>query len=227
MPLPIVVSVDDSLSAATLQKIKQSGAQMVECRIDRYKLLTSPYVLRQIKKIKNMPLIATIRSKKEGGSWAGSEAGRLKLFQAVIPSADWIDIELSSQAILKEVIDFAHQSKTKALVSHHDFKKMPTRSKLDQILKKAKAAGADAVKIAGFAKTAQDVKRLADWTSKNHSQKIVTIAMGEKGSVSRILFPTLGSLWTYTHLGQPTAPGQLGLEATMKFLKVLGYFCTS
>lgn len=51
--------------------------------------------------------------------------------------------------------------------------------------------------------------------------KIITLAMGEKGIISRIFSPLFGGFFTFTSLDEPTAPGQINID---DMLKILSFF---
>ncbi len=169
------------------------------------------------------PTIFTVRSKHEGGGFQGSESKRLSLFKKMMPHISAVDIELSSETILGDVIESAHDDKKKVIVSYHHFDNTPSLIELNKILKRAKTAGADIVKIATLAKDVRDVRRLAQFTvanaDLNTDPSIVTIAMGEIGALSRLFFPALGSLLTYTSYGDKTAPGQIDCRTLSRLVK--------
>ncbi len=205
-----------------IQNAKDYGLDIVELRIDLYPEFRTAYVLSEVKKFRHFPSIATIRSKKEGGKWDRSDRERLSLFKVVIPEVDAVDIELSSRTILGAVIKAAHQAEKLVVISHHDLDKTPSIKELNRIVNKAKSLGADIVKVATYALNDEDVQTLAELTIANKSKNIVTIAMGDKGTKSRIIFPALGSLMTYASLGnQSTAPGQLDYMDTCDLLRRL------
>ena len=215
----VAVSLKDKTSPTILREIRKAGVDVCELRIDRFASSSPRYVLKEMAKFKKLPVLATIRSKKEGGKWRGSESKRLELYRAVIPKAKIVDIELSSRSILKGVVRAAKKHKKPVIVSYHNFKGTPTPQKLNQILRAAKVSGAVIVKIAAMARGHKDVQTLLDFTKKNAKKKIITIAMGEKGAISRILFPRFGSLMTYASLdGKSMAPGQLDYKTTLKLL---------
>ncbi len=176
-------------------------------------------MLNEVRKFQRFPSIATIRSEIEGGSWTLSEAERLKLFKLVIPEVSAVDIELSAKSIIKEVVQTAHKHKKLAVISYHNFDGTPSLKILEDTMKKAISSGADIVKVATLAIKREDVQLLAEFTLRNRSKNLVSIAMGTEGSISRILFPSLGSLMTYASLGQSTAPGQLDYESTFDLLR--------
>lgn len=196
---------------------------IAELRVDLFSSSEKEYVFKELRKFKGIPTLATIRSKKEGGQWQRTESARLALLKAVLPLVDAVDIELSSAGILKEVIQEARRLKKIAIVSYHNFKTTPTLDSLKKILKKAKAAGADVVKIAAMANSRKDMRTLAEFTLSHADQKLITLSMGKEGAISRILFPALGSLLTFAHAGHSTAPGQWDLKTTSFFIRKL-YF---
>ena len=59
---------------------------------------------------------------------------------------------------------------------------------------------------------------MAAFTATTDSIPLVTICMGPEGELSRILFPALGSLFTFAHAGKPSAPGQLNCDETQQLL---------
>jgi len=193
---------------------------LVEFRADLFASLEYDSLLCLAASFTATPTIFTVRSKQEGGGFLGSESKRLSLFKKMMPhNISAVDIELSAKTILPDLIDNAHEQEKTVIVSFHNFDKTPSNMELEKILRRAKAAGADIVKIATFAKDHQDIQRLAQFTVANASQNIVTIAMGEIGSLSRLFFPALGSLLTYTTYGDKTAPGQIDCRELSRLIK--------
>ena len=217
----IAVPFSDQTTPAMISRAQKNGMSIAELRVDLYSSYEIKHVLKEILKFKKISTIATIRSKKEGGAWKGTEKERLKLFKIVLPHVDKIDIELSSRSILKEVIANAHRLKKTVIVSYHNFQKTPKPAFLTNILKKSKAAGADIVKIAVMARSKKDVEAMAEFTSTHAREGLITLSMGKEGVLSRVLFPCLGSLLTFAHIGRSTAPGQMDLKTTSTLLKNL------
>ena len=66
------------------------------------------------------------------------------------------------------------------------------------------------LKIAVTAQSSLDAMRLLNFVRvRSCQEKIIGIAMGEKGRATRILAPVVGSFLTYAPLSEHTAPGQL------------------
>ena len=55
----------------------------------------------------------------------------------------------------------------------------------------------------------EDVRTMLAVTLAARRRGIVTVAMGPAGTLARVLLPAAGSLFTYGHVGTPTASGQL------------------
>jgi len=215
----IVAVIVDGENTKAIAAAKKNGADLLELRIDCFKRHDTDYIQKIIKDVgaEKLPAIATIRSKAEGGRYNLKDAERLKIFKAIMPLVDAVDIELSSKKILNGVIKEAHRFKKRVIVSYHDFRNTPAEGQLNAIIKNSRKAGGDIVKIAAFAKDKRDIIRLA---SLNISQNdIITIAMGRLGVVSRLFFPMLGSLLTYCSVTKSSAPGQMPLKTAAKLLK--------
>lgn len=205
------------LKSSLLKKV-----DILEIRIDCFKNIEEKNVIRFVSAIKKkgLPIIVTIRSKKEGGARDIFSLRRLQFFKAVIPLIDAVDIELNS-SILDEVVREAKAKKKKPILSYHNFRQTPTDNKLEKIIKEGRRRGGEIIKIATFAKNKADVLRLLNIVFRHKQKNIVAISLGEEGAVSRLLFPFFGSLFTYVCLDKPFAPGQMDVarvrEALGKF----------
>jgi 3-dehydroquinate dehydratase type I len=86
---------------------------------------------------------------------------------------------------------------------------------LDAVVVRGEKAGADVIKIAVLTPDDRAVARLAAVFVRHASSRLVLIGMGAHGKKTRVLFPALGSLFTFTSLDRETAPGQLGFRAML------------
>ena len=218
----VVIVLSGHESMKTINAIKFKGADALELRVDLLSNLSIENVLKKVNSLqrKGLPIIVTIRNKKEGGKRSISDNKRLELFNAVIPLVDAIDIELNSQTIIHEVVKAAKSKKTMVIISHHDFKGTPSIVNLKKIISKSKKIGADLVKIATLANKEEDVVRLTELTVECKDDHLVTIALGSKGSISRLTFPLYGSLLTYAYITKPSAPGQLSFNDLREKLRL-------
>lgn len=215
----------DGVKKGALKRALSNGADCLEVRVDTFAVSGLDALKDSVKRLKESagaPLIITVRSKKEGGGRSISDNRRAEIFKALMPFADIVDIELnSSGGLLKDVIDYAKRSGKGVIVSYHDFKATPGLDTLNALIKKARSSGADAVKIAAFARSGADLKRLAGVLA--GSDDLIVIAMGRHGAFSRVFFPMLGSLLTYGSITDGTAPGQLPLKEITGELRRYGF----
>ena len=197
------------------------GVDILEVRVDRFRgPFTQASVVDEVKALKRheMPLIGTIRGKGEvRGTVKLSDAERADLYQNISPLVDAIDIDLSA-TILKSVVTAAHRNKNIVILSHHDFNGTPSESGLKQIVGHASQLGADIIKIATLAQHESDVLRLLQFTAAHHPKNLVTIAMGNIGTVSRLVFPLAGSLMTYTSMA--LSDGQIDAKRLIEDLRL-------
>ncbi|WP_028949847.1 type I 3-dehydroquinate dehydratase [Sulfurihydrogenibium subterraneum] len=216
LALPITDdNVEDTLSKALLEDI-----DIIELRIDQFKIRDFKHILDVIKKVKEKGFIAlaTVRSKLEGGADIPDE-GRFEIFSQIADYVDMADIEYTSFKINKQVIDFYHSKGKSVIMSYHDFEKTPSDDYIQTIINESKLMGADIVKYAFKARSFEDVARVMCITHKNREKNLVAILMGEIGKVSRVIAPVFGSLITYTFIGQSFAPGQLEAKKLNELLE--------
>ena len=159
------------------------------------------------------PLIFTWRTIAEGGH--GSPMGDRNyeaVTQAVIRAhaAPLVDIEVRHPASLR-LIAAAHDYKVPVIGSWHDINGTPPESAIIRTLTLIEEAGADIVKLAVTARRDNDVTVLMDATAERADYAMVpliTMAMGERGLVSRVLGHIFGSEATFATVTGSSAPGQ-------------------
>lgn len=222
-PTAITGVIIGGIRGKAVAKTVSQGADIIEVRLDTFDGLSSEKAQKALKDLREattLPILLTLRSRREGGAAELSDKERLKIITEAIRYADIVDIELGARSIIKDVIDLAHKYGKLAIVSHHDFKRTPGAKVIDGIIEKARRAGADLVKIAAFANKKEDIKRLA--RPLTDSDDLIMIAMGPIGAASRVFFPLLGSRITYGSVTGKTAPGQLSLKDLRKEIDRFG-----
>jgi 3-dehydroquinate dehydratase-1 len=214
----VAVSFGDEDAAGQADRARAAGVDLAELRIDWHRSAEPADVLAAIAPFgaAGLPTLATIRSRAEGGHWAGDDAARLRLFEAVLPVVDAVDVELSSTAIRPGVVAAARAADRPVIMSYHDFEKTPDGSFLEATVEAALGAGADVVKISTMAHGAGDLRVLAALLLRY--PRMIVIGMGAEGAGSRVFFPLLGSRVTYSAMGGRPAPGQLPFEETRRLL---------
>jgi len=221
--IPIVAKTNEE----ALERMAASFrlADLVELRADAIGGVN----LKRLLSARRGPVIVTARRQEEGGSFDGNEKNRIALLcEAVRLEADLVDLELSTHTILAGMVQEEIRnggSRTKLIVSHHDFDKTPPYRVLQEICTRCVARGADIVKIATTARSMDDnirILRLVAWAQrKGHS--IIAHCMGEMGKTSRAMAPLVGSYLSFASLdeGQETAPGQLTASEMREILRIL------
>jgi 3-dehydroquinate dehydratase-1 len=218
----VAVPFDDTPSRAEVQALRVRGLDVAELRVDAFASHGAESVLAELAKYEGIPTLATIRSHAEGGAWAGREAEREKLFLALLPHVGAIDVELAAPALLAALGPAARAAGRLLIASHHDFARTPEPGVLADLIARAHEAGADVVKIAAAVRVPEDIRTLAAALLAPAEIGRIVIGMGEAGLVTRVLFPALGSLVSYAHVGRSTAPGQLPLDELVDLLRRTG-----
>jgi len=214
----IAISVTDKEENKIIRSL---FVDILEIRVDQFKKLGLKYIQKIIanKKKTLIPLILTVRSKEEGGQRDISNELKLKIFKENISLVDAVDVELRSP-ILAELIKIAKKNKKILIISSHNFKLTPNDKIIKDILSKAKKRGANLVKIALKANRPEDVIRLLKFTLENKAKNLITISLGEIGSISRLVFPAVGSLITYAFISKPSGLGQRPFDELKEHLRI-------
>ena len=126
-----------------------------------------------------------------------------------------LDVEFNTIRKNKDLEKYLKSTKTKLLISWHDFKKTPNFLELKTQMKKM-AKFSPIVKIVTTANTVDDSTHILQLYSKREKTKLIAFAMGDAGRISRILCLNLGSPYTYVSLGKPVAPGQFSVDEIKK-----------
>jgi 3-dehydroquinate dehydratase/shikimate dehydrogenase len=158
--------------------------------------------------------IGTCRLLPHGGSFAGSLAQELELLaQSAEAGCRIVDLEIESAELAKPAqLDALRQrlraAGTQLLVSFHDFRQTHN---LEFAVNRIRAFRPDFTKVVSTAHRLSDnlaVLRLIE--ERSPSSRLVALAMGEEGIVSRVLGPRAGAAFTFASAGAgiETAPGQ-------------------
>ncbi|WP_457636142.1 type I 3-dehydroquinate dehydratase [Persephonella sp.] len=219
----VVLPVDDKDIEKTLAAAVDKKIDMVELRIDQFSNLDIEYVVEKAKVVKkyDLGMIATVRSKDEGGTDIPDE-DRVKIFEAVVEYADILDVELTSKSINRKVVELAKDEGKLSLVSYHDFEKTPENEEIQEIIDASAQLGADIIKYAFKINSVDDIRRLMCVTAKNSHRKLVAVGMGELGKITRVAGFFFGSVLTYTYIGRAFAPGQIEAGKLIEELKFYG-----
>ena len=223
----ICIPITTATTQQALTKIKQGFAlaKMLELRIDGIQKVDLKKLLADNKG----EILVTNRVKEEGGAFVGGERERVALLKkAVALGCDYVDLEIRTEEALilelkKKIADY--HGRTKLILSYHNLERTPGLKTLRKKMAEGYKAGADIVKIVPYAQQMEDnltVLSLIPYAQKK-SLQIIAFCMGEKGMISRIISPLMGSYLTYASLekGEESAPGQMTVEEIRQVLWIL------
>lgn len=211
----IAESTPAKLNRVLVQALKKSD--YAEIRFDFLEPKKVPETLELVKK-KLTRIVCTLRPKREGGNFSGSEKERISILKLIAEYEPFLlDVELNTIRNNKKLRNYLKKTKTKVLVSWHHFKKTPNfqtlRKNFDQMRKYS-----DYIKIVTNAKKVTDSAHVLALYSRARNTKLIAFSMGNLGRMSRILCLYLGSPFTYVTLGNPIAAGQFSLKEVQKIV---------
>ena len=206
-----------SIAEKTPYKIKQTlkialkKSDYAEVRFDFLKIEQIPEALEIIKKDLNK-IVCTLRPKTEGGKFPGNEKERIAILKLIAEYNPFLlDVEFNTLKRNASLRKYLKSTKTKLLVSWHDFKKTPSSVELKKKMNQMTKFSSN-VKIVSTAKSTNDSNRMLELYSKKGRNNLISFAMGDFGRISRILCLYLGSPYTYVSLGKAIAPGQFSVD---------------
>ncbi|HNX17157.1 MAG TPA: type I 3-dehydroquinate dehydratase [Methanoregula sp.] len=208
--MQIVASLTDPSQAAPAQ---EQGAEIIELRFD---LMEDDPVdlVQQCKKTCTLPIIATIRSAREGGRYFGSPEEWAKKIEPVIPLVDYVDVE---QQYAKHAAMVKKAGK-KIIASHHSAQMLPLHVLF--VLEQELRSYGDIPKIIVTPTNEDDLIDLVAFT-RAAKKPICTGVMGASFRYARAILPLFGSEFVYCHTGIPTAAGQYSVVDFITLAKLL------
>jgi 3-dehydroquinate dehydratase I len=199
----ICIPIREKSLSKVLAQIKKVGkkADLLEIWIDEIKDLDCGKIFKATKK----PMIFKI-------------VKRLDLVGEILDKVAYMDLDIKTE---QKVLNQVKKSKTKLIISFHDFARTPSQKKLEEIVTKEFQKGADISKVATLAKSVEDNVKMLSLFTKFRNKKIIAICMGEKGKISRIGGLILGSYVNYASAekGKETAKGQMTIEEIKQIKK--------
>lgn len=209
--IPIIANTPDDVLRDMAEASKV--ADIIEVRLDYIKNPDLKHILEK----RTKPVIITNRPCREGGKFEGSEEERIAALKLAIQlQADYVDIEHDSiQHIMETTVHHPPTSKTKLIVSYHNFRETPDN--LISIYQKLSQCGANIAKIVTYANTITDNIKIYRLLQQSQAP-LISFCMGEYGIISRILYKRFGSYLTFASLrkGKESAPGQINIHELLQ-----------
>jgi len=191
------------IRAKTIKEIEKKAspeADIIEIWLDHLKEIDFKALKKLRKKLKK-PFLYVCKDK-----FPGTETQKTNLL--IESEGDYIDVDVKTPP---KLIKKLKRSSKKLIISHHNFEKTPRN--LLQLYKKMRSYKPDIIKFATKINKSRDIANLFSLIIKaqEDNQPIITLGMGEKGKITRILAPKLGNYLYYAPINpkDATAPGQL------------------
>ena len=244
-PLICGVVVGDTLEQFLERlEVAQAHLPMVELRVDSIQSLsaeTLDEVLITVKSSLSKPAILTCRRQRHLTSHNDSTSSTLLtsidqvLQQQVLQRGidlgiGWIDVDVTIYPELNLKL-----KKTRLILSTHHVTRTPELDELRLTYREMLAHQPAIYKFATLAQTRDDTYRLThyltellthDLESSSQAPQVIMVAMGERFSLSRVLFPLLGSYLTFAapqqDQDQTSALGQRSAQDYRDLFKTLG-----
>jgi len=233
----IIVSITETTSAKALARARQlstlAAIDIIELRIDH---LDNPIDGEAIAALcaavahtlNGKPLLATFRTKTEGGNASINAVAYADLYAVIVRSGqvDLIDIELMRVTDpVRQLMEDAQSAGVAIILSNHDFVDTPPASEMISRLRRMQDFDADVIKFAVMPRDAGDLLRLLGVTWEMHShyadRPMITMSMNGIGAVSRVSGEVFGSAATFGSAGASSAPGQIEIKDLGEVLRVM------
>lgn len=207
---PLVVGVISSeRTLAHLDPAAKPPFDVAEFRVDLFGVDSAGWLVHaEAFRKAGIPVLLTLRHKREGGHWYRDEDERGKVYREALPYVSAIDVEIHSDLMIP-LARSAREAGRVVIGSYHDFHRTPTEAELDAVIREGFAAGADVVKIAAFAHAPEDLDRLRGRLDVFPDRHLSLLGMGPLGPDSRVHLACAGSCLTYGFVDESSAPGQL------------------
>lgn len=224
-----VFGKDAAALRASCEAAKAAGFDVIEWRADFWAdLETLSAALDTVRNLlPDAPLLATFRTKEEGGEQAVEDGRYFSIVSSFIASGlvDAVDVEyFHSPAMRQAAIAKAGEKGIAAIVSSHDFRETPSEGELVALLESLVGTGGIA-KLAVMPQNRHDVLALLAATlavkEEYPDRPLITMAMGPLGVITRVAGETFGSALTFGSAAAASAPGQLDAVTLKGILEAL------
>lgn len=221
-----LVATSPAEARKQISRLAAKNPDLIEVRLDYLAELTPQItsdLLKELRQLSPVPLLATFRRKEEGGASPLAEAERLLILEAALDSGaiKLLDIELrTSPEGRARLLQAARQQGIGSVISYHDFEKTPALPELRELFQELAATGADILKLAVFPREPLDALNLLTVTQETRAnwpdRQLITMAMGGLGGFTRLAGPLFGSALTFAIGERSSAPGQPDIDTVRK-----------
>ncbi|MCA1900783.1 MAG: type I 3-dehydroquinate dehydratase [Candidatus Hydrogenedens sp.] len=222
-PPRLIACSGKGFSQRDIVEAEKYGAIAFELRFDLLqKEYTSEFekiLTKNLATLDGKKIVITARSKREGGFFSGTKKERESLYLRYLKHVFAVDIELAELSQHEKLLDNVKQEGKLIIGSYHNFKTVPPLKKLHQLVTIGKKYQVDIVKIAGYADHPKQLLPLLQFQCEGE-MPLSLMTMGKTALFSRVLFANIGSVFTYSAIGTPTAPNQPTCKQIYKYTKM-------
>ncbi len=220
----LCVSLTERTAKKCMEFISSAEADMVEHRMDFMDRIER---LEEIYRATNKPIIATCRSRENGGRFGGDEEQRISsLLMAISGGASFVDVEIETDPTHLDLVrEQTSKLECGLIISKHYHDSTPKWSDLLSMLVSLGSAKPDIIKLVMTPKTKDDCRRILQLYDEENrpDQPLIAFGMGPLGRFTRVCALFLGAPFMYVSQdhGEAAAPGQISLSEMRKILEVL------
>ncbi|MGX6961225.1 type I 3-dehydroquinate dehydratase [Vagococcus xieshaowenii] len=210
-----------------VDKLVNAKPDIIEWRVDYFDDfetidLMTDLVNKITPKLNNIPLLVTLRTKREGGKADISDSLYVQLIEqyATHLIIDFLDIQFHSVKNHEGLLTLLKHQQIILVISYHDFTKTLSKEEMMKLLKEMQHYYPSSVyKLAQMPRDFEDVLNVMSVSYEvGKEETVIMIAMGELGKVTRVLTKQLNSWLTFVSLDALSAPGQMTIEQAKELL---------
>lgn len=205
-----------------LDSCRMSSREIAECFSSDVPLIAT---CRVAEVMKNEPSLQDDAMTAVSREIKAAQIAERRLCQAIEAGARYVDVEIEApKQMSKRVRNVAHENGTVFIRSCHDFGGTPSMDMLRTLVVKCHYHGADMVKVATMARSAEDVGRvlsLYGWCRDMQGTDMASLAdgglvafcMGEAGRASRLECLRHGAPFTYAALDEDAVADAVDVDS--------------
>ncbi|MDE1762247.1 MAG: type I 3-dehydroquinate dehydratase [Candidatus Micrarchaeota archaeon] len=209
--------LDRAIGDALLKK-----PDFIELRMDGMPIREIPKAVQRVHRVMGRTIL-TLRSKEEGGDYAGSDSERKEIIESLLAEKfKLLDVEWSFYSRNKKFVGELRDAKIPIIASYHNFYTTPSKRVLQNLFEEMSGVG-KVVKIVTMANAPSDnLKIMGLYQDNPKRDDLLAFAMGGYGQMSRIMSITsYNAPFAYCSVGKPVAPGMMGIDEMRSILRAI------
>lgn len=195
-----------------IPEAEETGADTIELRLDLFPRTLSAKQKSIIRRC-TLPLIITVRSRQEGGTFRGTPDDWWALVSPWLSDATLVDVEQDFSML----VPFIQDAGSEIIASFHSGR-MLLGGELGAVASRLRAYGMP--KVVVRPESPVDVLTLC-WFTQRAEKPVITSIIGSKYRYARVMLPLFGSEMAFAYAGKATAEGQFPVREMRQMLDAL------